>query len=76
MKADKKENNNVTKLYLQSLKMFWDSNKKFMSQNKTGEKNKQKNVYVGQCIWQCIQFSINNLTNNFALRKGNFPSLL
>lgn len=46
MKADKKENDNGTKLYLQSLKMFWDSNKKFMSQIKTRE-----NVYAGQCIF-------------------------
>lgn len=83
MKADKKENNNVTKLYLQSLKMFWDSNTKFMSQIKTREKNKQKNVYAGQCNfffkineYKCIQLSTNNLTNNSALRKGNFPSLL
>lgn len=46
MKADKKKNDNGTKLYLQSLKMFWDSNKKFMSQIKTRE-----NVYAGQCIF-------------------------
>lgn len=46
MKADKKESNNGTKLYLQSLKLFGDSNKKFMSQIKTRE-----NVYAGQCIF-------------------------
>lgn len=39
MKADKKENDNGTKLYLQSLKMFWDSNKKC-------HRSKQEKMYM------------------------------